>query len=157
MMTLMSRMIPKDVAAYVPFLRLVGLNRHTGLFAVAIAALAALLLAATPVLRLSFQDIRDGLTDGDRAAAGRMWRRMGANLVVVELAVAVVLLVGAGLLGQSFYRLLHVENGFDTTHLATVQVMAPDKIYTNDAQKRGAISARSSAVCRTCQGFNPWG
>ena len=113
-MTLMSRMIPKDMAASVPFLRLVGLNRHTGMFAVAIAGIAALLLAATPVLRLSFQDIRDGLTDGDRGAAGRLWRRMGANLVVVELAIAMVLLVGAGLLGQSFYRLLHVENGFDS-------------------------------------------
>ena len=134
-MTLMSRMIPQNVTAFVPFLRLVGLNRHTGLFAVGIAVLAAFLLAATPVLRLSFQDIRDGLTDGDRAAAGRLWRRMGANLVVVELAIAMVLLVGAGLLGQSFYRLLHVENGFDTTHLATVQVMAPDKIYAKDAQQ----------------------
>ena len=55
--------------------------------------------------------------------------------MVVELAIAMVLLVGAGLLGQSFYRLLHVENGFDTTHLATVQVMAPDKIYVKDAQQ----------------------
>jgi ABC-type antimicrobial peptide transport system permease subunit len=79
--------------------------------------------------------LRDGLTDGDRSAAGRLWRRMGANLVVVELAVAVVLLMGAGLLAQSFYKLLHVDNGFDTTHLATVQVMAPDKIYTKDAQQ----------------------
>jgi predicted permease len=96
---------------------------------------AAVLLAATPVLRLSFQDIRDGLTEGDRGAAGRLWRRLGANLVVVELAVAVVLLAGAGLLGKSFYMLLHVDDGFDTTHLATVQVMAPDSTYTNDAQK----------------------
>ena len=64
-----------------------------------------------------------------------MWQRVGANLVVVELAVAVVLLVGAGLLGQSLYRLLHVETGFDTTHLATVQVMAPENIYKKDAQK----------------------
>ncbi len=134
-MTLLSRIIPKDMAAFAPFLRLVGLNRHTELFAVCIAVLAAVLLAATPMLRLSFQDIRDGLTDGDRAAAGRLWRKMGAKLVVVELAIAVVLLVGAGLLGQSFYRLLHVENGFDITHLATVRVLAPDKIYTNDAQR----------------------
>ena len=97
---------------------------------------AAILLAATPALRLSFQDIRDGLGEGGRAAAGRCGSGMGANLVVVELAIAVVLLVGAGLLGQSFYRLLHVENGFDTTHLATVQVMAPDKIYVQGPVSR---------------------
>jgi macrolide transport system ATP-binding/permease protein len=135
LMVMMTRMVPKDVAPRVPFIADVGLNVHTGVFAGVIALLAALLLAATPALRLSFQDIRDGLAEGGRGAAGRMWRRMGANLVVVELAVAVVLLVGAGLLGQSFYRLLHVETGFDTTHLATVQVMAPDNVYSKDGQK----------------------
>jgi hypothetical protein len=48
-----------------------------------------------------------------------MWRRFGSNLVVVELAIAVVLLVGAGLLTKSLYRLLHVENGLEPDHLAT--------------------------------------
>ena len=42
-------------------------------------------------------------------------------MVVVELAVAVVLLAGAGLLGKSLYRLLHVPLGFDPNHLATVR------------------------------------
>ncbi|MFZ0746579.1 MAG: ABC transporter permease [Terracidiphilus sp.] len=135
MMRLLTHLVPKDMAESMPFLSGVGLNSHTGAFAAGIALLAALLLAAAPVLRLSFQELRDGLVDGDRGSSGRLWRRMGANLVVVELAVAMVLLVGAGLLGQSFYRLLHVEMGFDTAHLATVQVMAPDKIYTKDAQK----------------------
>ena len=135
LMTLLTKLVPKSMADYVPFLRIVGLNRNTCMFAAGIALLSALLLAATPVLRLSFQDIRDGLGEGGRTAAGRLWQRLGANLVVVELAVAVVLLVGAGLLGQSLYRLLHVENGFDSTHLATVQVMAPEKIYTKDEQR----------------------
>jgi macrolide transport system ATP-binding/permease protein len=135
LMALMKGLIPKAVADGIPFLGLVGLNAHTGMFAGGIALLAALLMAATPVLRLSFQEIRDGLGDGGRAAAGRFWGRMGANLVVVELIIAVVLLVGAGLLGKSFYRLLHVETGFDTTHLATVQVMAPDSKYTKPEQK----------------------
>jgi len=134
-MRLLTHMIPKAAASFVPFLNQVSLNAHTGAFAGAIALLATLLLATTPLLRLSSQDLRDGLSEGGRNAAGRLWRRMGANLVIVELAVAVVLLVGAGLLGQSFYRLMHVETGFDTTHLATVQVMAPPKIYANDAQK----------------------
>ncbi len=135
LMKLLSRLIPQNMLIRLPFLGDVGVNAHVIVFAAAIAALAAVLLAATPVLRLSFQDIREGLSEGDRGAAGRLWKRLGANLVVVELAVAVVLLAGAGLLGKSFYMLMHVDNGFDTTHLATVQVMAPGNIYTKDTQK----------------------
>jgi macrolide transport system ATP-binding/permease protein len=53
--------------------------------------------------------------------------------VVVELALAVVLLSGAGLLARSFYKLLHVDTGFDTTHLALANVMMPDALVkTND-------------------------
>jgi macrolide transport system ATP-binding/permease protein len=79
----------------------------------------------------------DGLTDGDRGAAGRLWRRLGANLVVVELAVAVVLLAGAGLLGQSLHRLLHMPLGFDPSHMATVRVMAEGTVYRSDEQTAG--------------------
>jgi predicted permease len=131
---LLEAMVPKDMAANMPFLDDARLNAHTCEFAGAIALLAALLLAATPALRLGFQKIREGLTDGDRGTAGRLWQRLGANLVVVELAVAVVLLAGAGLLGQSLYRLLHVELGFAPDHLATMRVMAPGSAYTSSAQ-----------------------
>jgi macrolide transport system ATP-binding/permease protein len=139
LMALMKGLVPKAVASGIPFLGLVGLNGHTVLFAAATALLAAVLMAATPVLRLSFQDIRDGLGDGNRASAGRFWRRVGANLVVVELSIAMVLLVGAGLLGKSFYRLLHVETGIDVTHLATVQVMAPTNVYPKNEQQIALI------------------
>lgn len=136
-MKLLGRLVPKDMASNMPFLEGVGLNAHTGAFAAAIALMAALLLAATPTSRLSFLEIRDALADGNRSAAGRLWRRLGANLVVVELAVAVVLLVGAGLLGQSLYRLLHVPLGFDPNDVATVQVRAPGTVYTSDEQTVG--------------------
>jgi hypothetical protein len=59
---------------------------------------------------------------------------LGANLVVVELAVAVVLLAGAGLLGKSLYRLLHVPLGLDPNHLATAQVNTSGTVYKNDEQ-----------------------
>jgi predicted permease len=59
--------------------------------------------------------------------------------VVVELSIAMVLLVGAGLLGKSFYRLMHVETGFDVSHLATVQVMAPPNIYSKNEQQVALI------------------
>jgi predicted permease len=133
LMSLLTKLIPEAMANFVPFLRLVGLNAHTGFFAAAVALLCTFLLAATPALRLLFQDIRVGLGEDSRIGAGRLWQRLGANLVVVELAIAVVLLVGAGLLGKSFYRLLHVENGFDITHLATMQVMATSKGYAQDS------------------------
>lgn len=135
LMRLLTNLIPQGMAKGLPFLKLVGLNTHTAMFAGAIAVLCAALLALTPILRLTFMDIREGLADGDRGAAGRLWRRFGANLVVVELAVAVVLLAGAGLLGKSFYKLLHVDLGFDASHLATVLVMLPDNTYSKDAQK----------------------
>lgn len=134
-MAILKSLIPKTVADNVPFLAHVGLHLHTALFAAAIALLAACLLSLTPILRLSFQDIREGLGDGGRSAAGRFWQRMGANLVVVELSIAVILLVGAGLLGKSFYRLLHVDVGIDPSHLATLQIAIPQNAYVKPEQK----------------------
>ena len=135
MISLLTRIVPKPMAQGMPFLDALGLNPHTVLFAAGTALLAAVLLSATPSLRLAFRDVQTGLSDGGRGTASRFWRRMGANLVVVELTVAVVLLAGAGLLAKSFYLMLHVETGFDTSHLATVWVMAPDNVYSKPEQK----------------------
>jgi macrolide transport system ATP-binding/permease protein len=79
--------------------------------------LAGILFSITPILHFRFSNMRDGLTEGGRGSAGTLWRRMGANLVVIELATAVVLLAGAGLLGKSLYRLLHEDLGFKADHL----------------------------------------
>ena len=135
MMSLLTRIVPKPMQQGMPFLAGVGLNQHSALFAAAATLLAAVLLAAAPALRLAFREFHEELSEGGRGAASRFWRRLGANLVVVELTVAMVLLAGAGLLAKSFYRLLHVETGFDTSHLATVYVMAPDNIYGKPEQQ----------------------
>ena len=149
-MTLLTRLIPKDTAAEaMPYLAGVGLNLHTGVFAAGMALAAGFLLAVTPMLRHNWQRLADNLAEGGRGAAGRFWSRLGANLVVVELTVAVVLLAGAGLLGKSLYRLLHVENGFDATHLATVQMMAPDSRFKKaeqTAQLQREVIRRLSAL-----------
>jgi predicted permease len=134
-MQALLRMISKDMLAYVPYLAGVNLNLHVVLFALAISLLAAVIFALTPVVRLPLNALREGLTDGGRGTAGTVWRRFGANLVVVELAVAVVLLVGAGLLGKSFYKLLHVDLAFQPDHLATMQVALPMTTYSKDTQQ----------------------
>ena len=134
LMRLLTRLVPKDMAVNLPFLGNVGLSSHATLFAVFIGLLAALVLAAAPTFRLSFQKVREGLAEGDRSASGRLWRKLGSNMVVVELSVAVVLLAIAGLLGQSLYRLLHAPLGFDPGHLATVEVAAPGAIFSDRRQ-----------------------
>jgi len=124
---ILRRLVPKDMAADMPFLGGVGWNTHTCAFAITIALMAAVLFTAAPILRLISQQEGDGLANGDRGSANQLWQRLGARMVAVELAVAVVLLTGAGLLGQSLYRLLHVPLGFDPDHLATVEVEVPAK------------------------------
>ena len=135
LMSLLLHLIPKAMLDNVPFLKLVGLNQHTFLFAAFIGLLTSLLLATTPMLRLAFQRIHDGLSEGGRGAAGTLWRRLGANLAVVELAIAVVLLVGAGLLGKSFYNLLHVDIGFDESHLAMLNIQLSPEADANPAKR----------------------
>ena len=140
LMRMLGKLVPKDIAANMPFLDGVNLNVHTTVFACAVALGAALLLVGTVTTRLSFQKVRDGLAAGDRGSASRLWQRLGANLVVVELAIAVVLLAGAGLLGKSFYRLLHVPLGFDPNQVATVRVIAPDQIYKSGKLRMAELS-----------------
>ncbi len=133
-MQLLLKLISTDMMAGMPYLRGLGLNLHVVGFAVTISTLAAILFAIAPLARLSLAGIRGALTAGGRGFSGTVWRRFGSNLVVLELAIAVVLLVGAGLLGKSLYRLLHVELGFQPEHLATLEVAAPRINYAKDEQ-----------------------
>lgn len=132
MMRLLTLLVPKDILATMPYLQGLGWNTRVAAFAVAICAVTSVLFAFTPMFRLSLTEIRDGLTEGGRSAAGTLWRRFGVNLVVVEIAIAMVLLVGAGLLGQSLFRLLHADAGLEADHMATLQVAAMGDKYKND-------------------------
>jgi len=133
-MRILTNLISKDLRDGMPYLSGLGLNSHALIFAGAISMLAAALFSLPPVVRLPLAKLREGLSEGGRSHAGTVWRRFGANLVVVELAIAVVLLVGAGLLGKSFYRLLHVDIGFQPEHLATVTVALSEAAYAKDEQ-----------------------
>ena len=138
-------LIPKEMLPHMPYLRGVGLNFHVVCFAAAIAVMATAIFSLTPIVQLSFGEMREGLTEGSRGSAGVLWRKVGANLTVLELAIATVLLVGAGLLGKSFYHLLHVELNFQPDHLATLSVALPEKVYAKDEQ---IVAARRQLLDR---------
>jgi len=137
-MKFLTSLISKDLLTGMPYLMGLGLTPHVLEFAVGVAILGALLFSLAPVMRLPFARLREGLNEGGRGSAGTLWRRFGTNLVVVELAIAVVLLVSAGLLGKSFYHLLHVDIGFEPDHLATVGVTLSDAEYSKPAQAAAA-------------------
>ncbi len=130
----LTSLISEDIMATTPYLIGIGLNLHVLLFAVAVSIFAAGLFSIAPIVRLPLTRLREGLTEGGRGYAGTLWRRFGSNLVVVELAIAVVLLVSAGLLGKSLYRLLHVDTGFQSDHLATVGLELSEGTYAKDPQ-----------------------
>ncbi|HTW59013.1 MAG TPA: ABC transporter permease [Terriglobales bacterium] len=134
-MQALLRVISKRMLETMPYLNGLGLNLHGLVFAAAVCLGAAALFSITPMFRLPLGELREDLNEGGRGYAGTLWRRFGANLVVIELAIAVVLLVGAGLLGKSFYRLLHVDVGFQPDHLATLEITLSDASYPKDAQQ----------------------
>ena len=99
------------------------------LFAVVLTAATALLFGLAPAVRFSRADVRGGLAGaarrGDPAA-----RRLRRVLVATEIALAVVLLVGAGLLGRSLHEVLRVELGFQADNRLAVQVFLWDQVET---------------------------
>jgi macrolide transport system ATP-binding/permease protein len=134
-MQALKGLIPGDMLPGLPFLLDLGLNWRVAVYAFALAVLSVVLFSLTLSIHFAVSKMRDGLTEGSRGSAGKGWRRLGSRLVVVELAIAMVLMVGSGLFGKSLYRLLHVRLGFRPDHLATVTVAAPDVGYAEDEQR----------------------
>ena len=128
-------MIAKEMLDSMPYLRGMGFSLHVWLFVGIVAALAVVVFSLAPLLRLPGAQLRARLSEGGRGTAGPLWKRLGANLVVAELAIAVVLLAGAGLLTKSFWRLLHVDLGFTPDHLATLEVGLPHGEFAKDVQQ----------------------
>ncbi len=102
-----------------------------------IACIATLFFAIVPTLRMSGANLQDFLKDsGHGASAGRKHDRMRAALVISEIALACVLLVGAGLLLRSFLRVLDVDLGFEPSHASAIKVDFDDG---GNPARRGAI------------------
>jgi predicted permease len=166
----LSRLIPADTMARLPYLADLTLNVRMLFFSGALAALTVALLAITPALRLRPSSGRDDLSEGTRGSAGREWRRLGSKLVIAELVIAMVLLVGAGLLGRSLYELLHVDIGMHAEHVSMIGLDPPDSRYSTnprivalarDIVKRvealpGVVSAGISSTPPVIGGSTMW-
>jgi putative ABC transport system permease protein len=118
--------LPEDV----PRLEQIGIDRAVLLFTFSVSFATGLLLGLVPALQATKPDLVESLKEGAQSVTGGRHRnRVRSLLVVVEVALALVLLIGAGLMMKSFWRLREVRPGFDPRGVLTMQLTLPETKY----------------------------
>jgi len=114
----------------------IGIDGMVLLFTVVVSLGTGLLFGLVPALQASRVDVQGMLKEGGRGAAGdRGGQALRRALVVAEVALALMLLAGAGLLMKSFARLQSVQPGFDPNNLLTLTLALPQAKYPTDTQQ----------------------
>jgi len=104
-------------------------------FTLAASLLTGILFGLAPALQLSRTDVQTVLRDESRGSGGSRWRGITRGLLVVsQIAVSMMLLIGAGLLARSFVQLEHVPLGFNPDRLLLMNISLPPTRYSSDAQ-----------------------
>jgi putative ABC transport system permease protein len=119
-----------------PRIKDVAIDRYALLFTFAVTIITGVAFGLVPALQASKPNLNETLKDTGRGTTGGRRRQMVRSvLVVVEVALALVLLVGGGLMLRSFARLMQVDPGFNPTHVLTVNVTLPGKKYPQEPQQ----------------------
>jgi putative ABC transport system permease protein len=116
----------------------IGMNGTIVAFSLMLSLATGLLFGLVPALRLSRRPLHAPLRDGSRGSTGGALARMRSGLVLAEVAVALVLLVGAGLLIRSFDKLTSVDLGFEPAGVLTYGITFPSAKF-RDAQQLPAL------------------
>jgi len=117
----------------------VSMDGRLLLFTLLIAVVTGLLFGLAPALQAARPDLATCMREGGRGSTTGSGRRLRSALVVAEVALAFVLLTGAGLLLRSFQLLLRVEAGFDSTNVITMGLPIPEKRFPDPAQLNGYL------------------
>jgi putative ABC transport system permease protein len=129
----LSSAVSDSVPAIV--LQNVRLDARVLTFTLGAALLTGLLFGLVPALQVSKSKLNETLKEGGRSGSeGGSRRRVRSALVVAEVALSLLLLVGAGLLVKSFLNLRQADLGFDPERVLTMRVALPDARYTENAQ-----------------------
>jgi putative ABC transport system permease protein len=118
-----------------PRVEAMGLNGPVFVFALIVTTIIGLTVGITPALGASSAGVHEGLQQSSRRTAGRRGVTRNA-LVVTEVALALILLVGAGLLMRSLERLFAVAPGFTAPRLLTMQVIDPGRAHSVDSVRQ---------------------
>ena len=124
---------PGDAARFAPGWYQLGINVPVLLFTVGISLFSGLVFGLAPSLQVSKPDLNDALKEGARSVSGSA-HRLRSSLVVFEVALSLVLLVGAGLLVRSFLSLLKTDPGFNPDNVLTMALVLPGAKYREQPQ-----------------------
>ena len=137
----------RGLAAGAPGADAVSIHGRSLLFAAAIAAISALAVGALPALRAARINLTESLTEGSGGVGSSARQlRVRAALVVGEIALALTLVIAAGLLVKSYWMLSHVDPGFNTHGLVAIDLSPPGKRYAEPAQAGAYYSRVLDAV-----------
>ncbi|HEV7475790.1 MAG TPA: ABC transporter permease [Pyrinomonadaceae bacterium] len=117
----------------IPRSKEIALDWRVLVFTVGVSFLTGLLFGLVPALQAGVVDVHETLKETGRGTSRRHWLR--SSLVVVEVGTTLVLLIGAGLMIRSFYRLQKVNPGFSYEHLTSFSVSLPEKKYKTNIQQ----------------------
>jgi putative ABC transport system permease protein len=112
----------------------VGLDARVLVFTLAVSVVTGLLFGLAPAIQISKTDLNESLKEGGRSGTGGGKHYVRNALVVAEVALSLLLLVGAGLLVKSFLNLQNTDLGFDPQNVLTARVALPEKRYKENAQ-----------------------
>jgi putative ABC transport system permease protein len=115
--------------ARLPRMEQIQLDGNVLLFTTVVSIAVAIAFGLLPALQASRSNVREHLTESAGTTSSRGARRVLSGLVVVEVALALVMLVGAGLMTRSFARLLQVDPGFEPNNVVSAQVLLPTTKY----------------------------
>jgi putative ABC transport system permease protein len=136
-LTLIVGLAPRDV----PRLAEAGIDGTVLVFTLLASIASGVLFGLAPALRVS-SDLQSVLKEGGRGSAGSGGQRLRSALVVGEVAMSLMLLIGSGLLINSFLRLLKVNMGFEPANLLTMQLFLSPSKYA-ESQPKTALAIQS--------------
>jgi putative ABC transport system permease protein len=113
----------------IPRLDAIGVDLRVLLFALGASTVVGILFGILPAVNATRLDMQSMLREGGRGVAGGVRQGARRTLVISEVAIALVLLVGAGLMTRSFVRLLSVDPGYRVDHVLTVPISLPPSRY----------------------------
>jgi len=125
------------IPANIPRTQEISLDGRVLMWTLLISLLTGLVFGLVPALQVSKPDLSESLKEGGKSLTGGLRQGRVRNLMIVmEIALSLVLLVGAGLMIKSFWRLQQVETGFNPERVVAVSLNLPNYKYPEDDQQR---------------------